>query len=151
MQSDGQLVERTSEEHLSVANLSLISTVRKIRSLGKKVVIVAPPPAMDFDAGRCIERKLRGLPSFGVYRECMPERSEVDIKRADVHNFLNGFGISNDVSIIRFDDALTVDGKIRTAVDGQNIFIANAHLSYFGSIYLSKKLNLVNDAVALAR
>ena len=150
MNGDGQ-IERVAHNHTHMARLGLEKTIQRIRALGKKVVIVAPPPAMDFDAGRCTERKLRNLPIYGKYKDCTFERGEVELKRMAVYKLLEDVSISNDVSVIKFNDALDMGGKITPFVDNQNIFIANGHLSYTGSVYLAKKMNFIQEVSRLAR
>lgn len=143
--------DRTEAKHIELANLAMKKTIRQIRELGKRVVIVAPPPAMDFDVGRCIERNLRDLPIYGGHKDCSPRRSEVEEKRAAVYRLLSDVSSTNDISVIKFNDALDVDGKIIPSINNQNIFITNAHLSYSGSIYLAKKMNLIDQVLQFAR
>ncbi|MEZ5730359.1 MAG: acyltransferase family protein [Burkholderiaceae bacterium] len=44
---------------------ALARTVGAIRALGRRVVIVAPPPSTPLDAGRCLRRRDAGLITFG--------------------------------------------------------------------------------------
>lgn len=148
---EGNRVEHTASKHLEMAELGMQKTIRQIRALGKKVVIVAPPPAMDFDMGRCVERVVRDLPRFGKYENCTATRKDIEEKRAVVYQFLKDVTLANDIEVIKFNEALDADGKIMTSVNGNNIFIANAHLSYFGSTYLAQKMSLVNLTVQAAR
>ena len=57
----------------------------------------------------------------------------------------------SDVEIIRFDEKLLEKDFIITSREGINIFIANAHLSYKGSVILATEMDLLNQAVQLAR
>lgn len=139
------------KNRMDLSLLAISDTINRIRSLGKKVVIVAPPPALNFDVGRCVERVNRDLPIFGKYKDCSPLRSEIEEFRATVYKFLSVVSKDNDVNIIYFDDYLDRDKKIIPAIAGENIFIANAHLSYTGSLYLAKKMNLLGQAIQLAK
>lgn len=141
----------SSEVHFAAAKAALAETVRILRARGKKVIIVAPPPAMDFDAGRCWERNVRSLPTFGKYENCNPERIDIENKRAEVYRLLSEVSMSESVNVIKFNDALTNSGKIITEENGLNIFIANAHLSYTGSVYLANKINIVNEILVNAK
>lgn len=147
----GSFVSRLPDEHKAAALAGLGRTVSELRSLGKKVVIVAPPPAMDFDVGRCIERIARGLPNFGKYHDCEPESKDVTKRRAAVYDLLAKVEINSNVSVIRLNDTLDRGGKIMAADGGNSIFIANAHLSNTGSIYLAKKMDLIGQIQLLAR
>jgi hypothetical protein len=144
-------IERTTLKHTEMAEVGLQKTIENIRALGKKVVIVAPPPAMNFDVARCVERNLRHLPIYGEHKDCTPERKEVEEIRTSVYQLLANVSRKNDISVIKFDDALDVNGKIMSSINDESIFIANAHLSYSGSIYLANKMNLVNYSLQLAR
>ena len=117
-------------------------TIAAVRALGRKVVIVAPPPAMDFDAGRCHERKIRGLISFGAYRECDMPAADIAKRRASVTEFLRRVEVEDNVSVLTFNSALTEGSQIVSAMNGENVFIANAHLSYAGSRLLAAKMRL---------
>jgi peptidoglycan/LPS O-acetylase OafA/YrhL len=139
------------KNRMELSLFAMRNTIKRIRGLGKKVVIVAPPPALNFDVGRCIERVDRDLPNFGKYKDCSPLRSEIEEFRATVYQYLSITSNDNDVNVIYFNDYLERDKKIIPAIDGDNIFIANAHLSYSGSLYLAKKMNLLGQAVQLAK
>lgn len=148
---NGRFVSRSPEQHKAAALDGLGRTVSELRSLGKKVVIVAPPPAMDFDVGRCMERIARGLPNFGKYKDCAPESKDVAERRAAVHDLLASVAIKNNVSVITLNDPLDRGGKIMAADGADSIFIANAHLSNTGSIYLAKKMDLLGQVQLFAR
>jgi hypothetical protein len=137
--------------HLDAANKGMKETIDRIRSLGKRVVIIAPPPDIGLDEGRCFERLWRNMPRFGELSDCVFSRKNSDKKMASVYNFLADVSILNNVSVIRFDEYLDTDGFIAPAVNNQNIFIANGHLSYSGSIYLAEKMNLVSQIAKHAR
>jgi peptidoglycan/LPS O-acetylase OafA/YrhL len=138
-------------EYEAAAGRAFAETIAAVRALGRKVVIVAPPPAMDFDAGRCHERKMRGLISFGEYRKCDMPASDVATRRATVTEFLRRVEAENGVSVLTFNVALSDGSQIVSAMNGENVFIANAHLSYAGSRMLAAKMNLGQRIKAEAR
>lgn len=148
---NNEVVDKDFLSHRDAAKNAIKNTIDKIRSLGKKVVIVAPPPDLGLDEGRCVERLERNMLRFGGLSDCVFMRRNSDKKMAPVYNFLADVSTLNNVSVIKFDDYLDVNGKIIPSIDNQNIFIANGHLSYSGSVYLAKKMDLVNRIFQLAR
>lgn len=151
LKRDGSIVDGDIHQHYEVAEGGLATTIEKIRALGKKVVVVAPPPAMDFDMGRCVERNVRRMAAFGEYSGCEPPRSDIEKKRAPIYKLLDEVAVNNNVAILKFNDTLDNNGKMQASIEGRNIFIANAHLSYSGSEYLARKMNLLDMALEKAK
>jgi peptidoglycan/LPS O-acetylase OafA/YrhL len=150
---DGKKIlnELSKEQQLDLAVESLLNTINSLRSIGKKVVFIAPPPAMMFDAGRCEERKQNNLLSFGNYANCIMPYSDILELRKDVYLFMDKVIQRSNIEIIKFDEFLLKDGYIMTNYSGVNIFIANAHLSYQGSEILAQEMNLLETAIKLAK
>ncbi|WP_293881936.1 acyltransferase family protein [Sphingomonas sp.] len=118
------------------------ATVQAIRALGRKVVVVAPPPALDWDAGLCAERRLRGLPTFGPHRSCAIPDGEYRTKRALVLGFLAKLHADPGVDVIMFDDILRRGTEYPTIDNGNIMYIANGHLSYKGSVTLAERMQM---------
>ena len=145
------LGELTKQEQLDLVVHSFSETIDSLRAVGKKVVIIAPPPAMKFDAGRCEARKENQMLRLGQYADCvMPYDAILDL-RQDVYVLMNKIKKKSSVEIIMFDDHLLEDGMITTSAEGVNIFIANAHLSYQGSKILAQKMDLMALAKGKAK
>jgi peptidoglycan/LPS O-acetylase OafA/YrhL len=49
---------------------SLVATVRELKALGRRVIIVSPPPQARFDVGRCWERVKEGVLNAGPFANC---------------------------------------------------------------------------------
>jgi hypothetical protein len=126
-------------------------TVNAIRDLGKRVVVVAPPPAMDWDAGRCAERLLRGMPTLGNDADCVTKDIDYREKRKNVLSFLQKLPDKINVSVIFFDDVLRLGDGYEPLHDDEIIFISNGHLSHRGSEILAKKIQLGDQIFRLAR
>ena len=60
----GELAEY--EPTIGRAVFAMKETVAKVRALGKRVVIVAPPPSNGKDMRRCLERQRTGKPIIGI-------------------------------------------------------------------------------------
>jgi peptidoglycan/LPS O-acetylase OafA/YrhL len=145
---DFHTLQRTSvglTEHSGGVDSALAAiqrTITAIRALGKRVVVVAPPPAMDWDAGRCAERLLRGLPIAGHDRDCKTKDADYQVKRANVLAFLARLRQEADVEVITFDEVLRDGTGYRPVADGHILYIANGHLSYDGSVYLAHQMRM---------
>lgn len=120
----------------------LVRTVTAVHALGKKVVVIAPPPAMDWDAGRCAERILRGLPTLGANADCVTKDVDYQRKRGNVLTFLGQLPGRAAVDVISFDEVLRKGNGYMPIVDDKILFISNGHLSYQGSEYLAQKIQL---------
>ena len=146
-----KLTKLSAQEQLDFAVYSFSATINKLQEIGKKVVVIAPPPAMKFDAGRCEDRKQNQLLSLGQYANCAMPYEDILKLRKDAYVFMEEVIKQSDVEIIRFDEKLLEKDFIITSREGINIFIANAHLSYKGSVILATEMDLLNQAVQLAR
>lgn len=54
----------------SLAARHLSYTVRELQALGKRVLVVAPPPTAGFNSAACQERRLKGQLILGAPRDC---------------------------------------------------------------------------------
>ena len=121
---------------------SMQSTVEEIRKLGKRVVLVAPPPSSDFNIGGCLERQLSGAVAFGGRPDCVIDRADYESKRTNVIDFLNLTAVNADISVIRFDPWLCDASVCKTLLDGIMIYRDGGHLSYAGSELMAKRMHL---------
>ena len=126
----------------ATARSGLRRTVEEIRALGKKVVLVAPPPSSGFDIGGCLERQISGMVVFGGPKGCMIDRAEYQSRRAEVLDFLNSMASDADISVIRFDPWLCHSNACETLVDGTMIYRDAGHLSYAGSKMMAERMQL---------
>jgi hypothetical protein len=117
-------------------------TVKAGRDLGKTVVVIAPPPAMDWDAGRCAERLLRKMVVLGSDADCTIKDGDYQKKRESVISFLQKTPALLDLGVISFDEALKVNGGYRSVIDNEVIYISNGHLSYGGAELLSRQMGI---------
>ncbi len=129
----------------------LARTVKAVRALGKTVVVIAPPPAMDWDAGRCAERLLRGMPTIGADADCITKDMDYQRKRVNVLDFLQQLPSRVGVEVISFDDVLRSGNGYTPTINGQILFIANGHLSYQGSEILAQRMHLGEKIMNLAK
>lgn len=143
-----------SEIHYPTTTLAfdgLHATVKAIRNLGKKVVIVAPPPSGIFDVGRCLERLWTGAPIIGTRDGCKIPELEYIEKRRPVLDFLTNFEDGADVQVIRFDEYLCSEGFCQTVIGDTLLYRDSGHLSYNGSILLATETHLLEKILVYAR
>lgn len=134
-----QVVERPS---VALAVSAMAETVKQVRSLGKRIIIVAPPPAADFDIGGCLERKTNGKVLLGVDQNCEIPKQDYLHSQAPVLEFLNRLPSEAGVDVISFDSALCSEQSCKTAINGTFIYRDHGHLSYEGSRLLGQQLGL---------
>lgn len=145
---DGQWVER--EPTVSGAVEAMRRTIEKLRGLGKRVVIVAPPPASDFDIGRCLERKATGLFFWGANSDCNIPIEDYHKKKMLVLNFLNR--VKNELApVVYFDEILCSELSCATSLDGTFVYGNGQHFSYDGSRMVAKKMGLGDLLQTVAR
>lgn len=151
------ILERKGDAYSSVptqrdlAANSLKATVEAIRALGKKVVIVAPPPQSGLDIARCTERLQRGLPVFGIAGGCRIEQASYQTMRKPVLDLLAAVGTDADVSVISFDPLLCREGACDTYLDDTMIYRDDRHFSIDGSAWIGRKMALVEQVKTQAR
>ena len=150
-------VRQVSQEFLSVptshtaAQTELRHTVEAVRSLGKKVVLIAPPPSSDFDIGGCLERQISGTIVLGGHDDCNIDRMDYHTKRANVLDLLRVVSNAANVGVIRFDPYLCGSRVCDTLREGTLIYRDGGHLSYAGSKLLAKRMQLATLVMAQAK
>ncbi|MEI9411563.1 MULTISPECIES: acyltransferase family protein [unclassified Mesorhizobium] len=139
------------ETSLAVAVEGIKALVEAVRGLGKRVVVVAPPPVGTFDIGECLERKARGSVLFGRHSGCNIDLSEYRRFRGLTLEFLNQVASKADVSVISYHDFLCDDTTCRTEIDGKFLYRDSGHLSYEGSEIIARQTRLAERVIGAAR
>ena len=146
----GEIVE--IEPSMSLAIERLRATVVKLRSLGKKVVIVAPPPSSSFDIGQCLELKASGKVYFGADGDsCRISTAAYHQRHALLRQFLARLPSVAAVNVVGFDDALCSAQVCETELSGVFVYRDGGHLSIEGSRKLGISMGLVNRLLAAAK
>lgn len=142
---DGRRLSAGVEE----ASASLRQTVRTIRALGKRVVVVAPPPSNGADVGRCLERIDNGLPVIGMSDRCQISVDTYHRYRGKVLDFLAA--LRQEVTVIDFDDDLCDASHCVTQRAGTLIYRDGGHLSHAGAALIGKETRLLEQVMKQAR
>lgn len=138
------VVKSTSER----LTKQLIYTIEAIRALGKKVVLLKPPPSIGFDIGRCIERKNSGSIYFGAPRDCKIPYVDYVKTAGSVSDVLSKSAKETQTTLIGLDSILCDQSKCLTEFEGAVVYKDAGHLSREGSVKMAEKLRL-RELIAL--
>ena len=119
------------------------ATIDRIRALGKRIVVIAPPPSTGIDYTHCLERKAFAKTLSAANRDCdMPYTDYLASKR-EVLDFLDALGRHADVSVISFDRALCDRERCKTSLDNVMLYRDEGHFSTAGSIAVAQRMQLI--------
>jgi peptidoglycan/LPS O-acetylase OafA/YrhL len=131
------------EGSLETARHGYRTTIEAIRAMGRRVVIVAPPPKTGFDIGRCIERAGTGRYYFGADKEdCSFAESAFREQQSEVLSLLDAVAQENHVAVIHLEDFLCHDGRCAVSLDGVPLYADGGHLSHGGSRIIGERMHL---------
>lgn len=142
-----QIMER--EPNVSGAVDAMRKTVEKLREIGKRVVIVAPPPASGLDIGRCLEREASGHVILGTNGNCDIPIGDYK-KNGLVFDFLQRVQ-ADSVPVVVFDGLLCSEFSCASSIDGTFVYRDAGHFSYDGSRLVGKLLGLGELVQSVAR
>ncbi|WP_018240295.1 acyltransferase family protein [Ensifer sp. BR816] len=125
--------------------------VEAVRALGRRVVVVAPPPVASFDIADCLERKARGSVILGRYSDCKIYIGDYLRMRSRTLELLNQVASKADVGVISYHDFLCDETTCRTEIDGKFLYRDSGHLSYEGSEVIARKTGLAERLIRAAR
>ena len=145
---DGRLVEHEARDARAVEVMR--KTIENVRALGKRVVVVAPPPSSGFDIGRCMERKATGRPILGVDGSCTIPVADYRRHQAAVLGFLRRLHEAG-VGVVYFNEALCSDSVCATQRNGTFIYRDGGHFSNDGSRVVAEQMGLAGLLQAAAR
>jgi peptidoglycan/LPS O-acetylase OafA/YrhL len=121
---------------------ALKRTVDAIHAMGKRVVIVAPPPSGGFNVGRCRERMDRGLPTLGVANDCNVSIAALEREQGEVRRFLAAVPAVAGAPVFDLEPVLCASGTCATSLDGVLLYRDSGHFSRAGSVLLANKVHL---------
>ena len=130
----------TRHGSVDVAIEGLQRTVSAVHALGRRVVVIGPPPAADFDVGLCLRREAAGKLRA---HDCHITRSLHQQRQALALSVLDR-AAAKGISVLRLDDAMCSDKVCRTMQEGKPLYKDNAHLSAEGSIIVVRQVGLAD-------
>jgi peptidoglycan/LPS O-acetylase OafA/YrhL len=112
---------------------ALRETIRKIRALGKQVVVYGPTPSAGADTALCLIRRELGLLTAGPYRNCeMPSRAAIAY-RAPITEDLKQVSKLSGATFEDLVGLLCRNDMCRTSVGDTWLFRDGGHFSVEGS------------------
>jgi peptidoglycan/LPS O-acetylase OafA/YrhL len=113
----------------------LDQTIRAIRGLGRKVVIVGPPPAdPHLDTARCHDRERSKLVAWSMRGQgCFLVLKRAEREHAPVRILLDAVRRRSNVDVLDLHLLLCRKGRCATQIDGQPLYRDIYHLSRQGS------------------
>lgn len=134
--SAGSLLTASGRGNPSLDNASaaLRATVQKIMAVGKKVVLVAPPPFNSrFDSFHCVERASMKLFTTGAPKDCKIDLPKFQTADASVSEMLSRMEAQLGAYVVRPQSELCDEKDCATQINGMPIYRDAGHLSYEGS------------------
>lgn len=156
---DEQQRSETSTGDIEVSTLTIKQVALKIknttdlaRNLGKKIVVVAPPPKAGFNSAKCHERVERGLWRIDTTdrANCTIPLAAHQLRSKDIQILMDELR-ALDIPIYSFEDKLCNRKKCETKLDDVILYRDRGHLSYLGSEHYAKKFDLFAELKSLAR
>lgn len=149
--AQGRIVKPTQDELIA----ALSQTVKAVRRMGRKVIIVSPPASVgpQLDLGLCAERHLQGLVSFmrQADQRCAFAQSDHARYQAPVIALLDAVAQHTGVNVVRLDKLTCRNGRCMSVMDGIPLYRDAGHLSRDGARYLGQRQDLGHILVSMAR
>ncbi len=137
---DGALVRRHPDAAYLIDKLG--HTVQAVMQLGKKVLVIGPPPDTGDQATPCIERRTSGKIVFGPDPRCFVSKANVDANFVTLNLALDQVRDLYGAKVARIADALCFDGYCHGYLDGVLIYRGDGHLTYAGSSEVMRRLGI---------
>jgi peptidoglycan/LPS O-acetylase OafA/YrhL len=138
---------KPKEQEVSMYNvvMAMTETIDRIHAMGKKVVIVSPPPGggFEFNIGTCAERKSLGKLVIGApTSDCSIPILDYQTAFAPTLEFLQQINKITGVPIVSFDPALCDETRCAHVIDEKLVYVDFGHLTYDASVILMKKVGM---------
>ncbi len=144
---NGKLYNTT--EALSLLHFK--NTIQQLRAIGKKVVIVAPPPEALFNTAVCGYRKSTNAMTTPLIKDCNIDHQEYLTRKAAVLTFLKKLEQQAEVNVVYLDDFLCKQNKCMTTLKNTYLYRDDGHLSTNGSKVLGKEMALTDLVLSAAK
>jgi len=151
IESDGKNT-RTVSSSPEIGFAGLKETVDRLHALGKRVVLVRPPPsANSFSIGGCLERRASFMLTVGAPVDCRVSEAANLVAHAAVFDLLQKVSAATGVPIFSFDSFLCSGDRCDTEREGVLLYRDEAHLSVDGSRWIGQQIHLGDVLMKVAR
>lgn len=110
------------------------NTIEKLRSSGKKVIVITSTPGITTQNLNCMERTLSGKVSFGDNLDCGKPLSIFERYSKNLDQFYSFLEQDLHVKVVRLSDTLCNTSSCVSIIDGVPIYRDEGHLSVVGSM-----------------
>jgi peptidoglycan/LPS O-acetylase OafA/YrhL len=142
---------RETDQSSQVLLDSLVRTADALHRIGKRTVLFAPPPSLDFDIGRCLDRTGAGLPTITEYPACSLPLQRYHEYRAGILSFLGDVRDRRVIPVLSLDGLLCKDGSCETRRSDTILYADSGHLSRPGSLLLGREMDWGRSIAELPR
>lgn len=112
----------------------MTATVKRLKAMGKRVMVVAPPPSAPFDIAGCLERRQARRWTIGATPGCVIDERDDERRRAAEHRFIADLAKSDArLPVLRFEPLLCDGRTCQVERDGVPLYRDQGHLSHEGS------------------
>lgn len=139
--SDDGSGQRVADANRDMPAAAMQATIKAVEAMGKKAVIIAPPPRADGDTGRCLERRATGKLVLNARADCTYGRKTYERNFAPTLRFLDALRDSG-IDMIWPIDTLCNAETCRVAEGQTPLYRDSRHLSTAGSIVVAKALGI---------
>jgi peptidoglycan/LPS O-acetylase OafA/YrhL len=145
-----RFTEQEGSEDLAAQALG--KSIAAVRGLGKRVILVAPPPSNDTDIGRCLELKATGKAIMGAdFSDCAISENHYKAHLADVSSLLERVSRDENVPVFHLAEFLCQGGKCMTELGEIFLYNDRIHLSHEGSRLIGERIHLAERLMTEAR
>jgi peptidoglycan/LPS O-acetylase OafA/YrhL len=152
-----RLLVKNRDESYSIRPLSvdtteqgLANTADALHAMGKRVVLIAPPPSTDFDIGRCLERQNEDYLTVFPETGCNIDVENYRSYRSSILDFVKLAQQKASIGVIDFSAFLCGKSVCATRLAGVPLYRDGAHLSIPGAQLLGKEMDLPGAVLRLA-
>ncbi|QNH04853.1 acyltransferase [Pseudomonas sp. B11D7D] len=135
--SDLLLGERLAPYSFDEVRERLLKTISDIRGLGRKVVIVSPPPSTGEDLGRCFVNASRFERSLDI---CDFDSRGLSVSALEASKLLRAL---DGVNVIWLDEYICSSGRCLSHFGDVPVYRDKGHLSISASEYIGRKYDLM--------
>jgi peptidoglycan/LPS O-acetylase OafA/YrhL len=130
------------DAHVDLAVTALRTTAERVRALGKRVIVVSPPPRAEFDIGACLERQATGRWTAGPHADCALVNSVARSSDSFVADLLARLPREAGIRVVDFEVFLCGEDTCRTQLDGVPLYRDEGHFSVLGAVALGEQMKL---------
>ena len=117
-------------------------TVVALRRLGRRVIVVSPPPPAQFDVGQCWLRRAEGLLLADARSRCALRQANPERTAQSYDAMLTAFEQVSHVPVVHLDEVLCHGANCDIESGGKPLFRDDGHLTTWGSIIVGQRLDL---------